>query len=121
MNRLEQQLLHQECGPTEPRLCLRTGTHVDTGRWWRKSPLWLCLMTGELILLAVGRRRYFERITIAECHSIRYHHASGELVIEPGEDLRFNRLSLSPRDAIHLLKLLETEKPSTTIPELIKC
>ena len=47
-------------------------------------------------MLAVARRRYFaahRRLpTAAASH---YNHATGELVIEPGEALRFNRFEAS--------------------------
>ena len=62
MNPLEQQLLQSETGAAEPRLRVRTGTRVDTGRWWRRSPVWLCATDHELIMLAVARRRFFARV-----------------------------------------------------------
>lgn len=108
MNPLEQQLLQSETGAAEPRLCVRTGTRVDTGRWWRRSPVWLCATEGELIMLAVARRRFFARIPLRDAHASRYHHATGELVIEPGEELPLNRFKLPPEDALPILDLIHS-------------
>ena len=108
MNPLEQQLLQSETGAAEPRLRVRSGTRVDTGRWWRRSPLWLCVTDDELILLAVARRRLFARIPLRDAHASRYHHATGELVIEPGEELPLNRFKLPPEDALRILHLIHT-------------
>lgn len=106
MNTLEHQLLLAETGGAKPRLCVRSGTLVDTGRWWRRSPVWLCVTGDELILLAVARRRFFARIPLRAAHASRYHHASGELVIEPGADLPLQRIRLPAADALRVLGLL---------------
>lgn len=106
LNPLEQQLLLAETGVTEPRLCIRSNTLVDTGRWWRQSPVWLCVTDDELIMLAVARRKYFARISIKDIHASRYHHAGGELVIEPGESLPIHRFQLPLHDALRILHLI---------------
>ena len=108
MNELEQQLLRAECGAIDPKLCLRTGTKIDAGRWWCRTPVWLCVVGEELILLAVARRRYFERVKLADCQKSHYSHATGELVIEPTEQLRMKHLSLTPREALDVLPFLTT-------------
>lgn len=108
MNSLEQQLLQTETGTAEPRLCIRSGTRVDTGRWWRRSPVWLCVTDHELIMLAVARRRFFARIALREAGASRYHHASGELVIEPGEALPLQSFKLAVPEALRILDLIHT-------------
>ncbi len=107
MNPLEKKLLYEETGGTEPRLCVRTGTRIDAGRWWRKTPVWLCVFDKELLILAVARRRHAERIAIADCQASRYNHATGELVIEEGGKLRFKRFALTPREALDVLAILK--------------
>ena len=109
MNKLEKQLLRDETGGAEPRFCIGSDSRIDTGRWWRRSRIWLCVMADELVLLAVGRRRYFERITIAECGRSHYNAGAGQLVIEPGESLRHSRFTLPPQHALRILSLLNTE------------
>lgn len=109
MNHREQQLLRANVGAENPRLRLRTKTRVDTGLWWLKSPLWLCVMEDELVLLSVSRRRYIERLPISKSEATHYNHSTGELVIEPAESLQYNRCALSPRDALRVLKFLKSE------------
>ena len=112
MNELEQKLLREETGGAEPRLCIRSGTLVDTGRWWRRSPVWLCVTNNELIMLAVARRRFFARITLRDAGASRYHHSSGELVIEPGEALPLHKFKLTPADALRILEIIHTASKS---------
>ena len=113
MNELEEKLLREETGGADPRLCIRTGTRIDAGRWWRRTPVWLCVVGDELILLAVARRRYFERVALADCQASHYSHATGELVVGPTERLRVHRLVLSPREALGVLDFLK--QPETVI------
>ena len=110
MNQLEQQLLREHVGDAEPRLQLRTKTRIDTGRWWRKTPLWLCVMDDELVLLSVSRRRYLERIALSESRKSHYNHSTGKLVIEPTEALQYNSCTLTLRDSLRVLNFLNTEK-----------
>ena len=70
------------------------------------DPVWLCVVGDELILLAVARRRYVRahrhRANAAASH---YSHATGELVIEPGEAPALQSpCQVSPRDALRVLE-----------------
>jgi len=115
VNEIELQLLREMVGVNNATLTIRTRAKIDAGRWWRKTPLWLCVVGDELVMLAVARRRYAEKIAIAECPDSHYNPATGELVIEPGENLRFNRFRVSPREAIQLLKILNPRSVSKTL------
>ena len=64
MNELESALLKELTGGAEPKLLLRTGTRIDAGRWWRRTPVWLCILKTELILFSVASRRYVERVPL---------------------------------------------------------
>lgn len=122
MNPLEQQLLQSETGISEPRLCVRSDTKVDTGLWWRRSPIWLCITDDELIMLAVARRRLFARIALREIHASRYHHATGELVIEPGESLPLQHFKLPVQEALRVLDLIHKEpQPKQHQPHSASC
>ncbi len=121
MNPLEQQLLKETAGDAVPRLTLRTRTWIDTGCWWRSSPLWLCIMPGEIILLAIGRRRHCERVPLARCHASHYNAASGELVIAPADNLRFPRLAMTPAEALHILKSILSPTPNPTTEPANQC
>ena len=108
MNQRELQLLKEEVGNSAPRHSVRTKAYIDAGRWWRKTPVWLCVMADELVMLAVARRRYLAKVRLADCGASHYNHATGELVIEPEEGLRFSRFPLSPREALGVLKFLQS-------------
>lgn len=118
MTPLESMLLQELTGGDPPKLVLRTRTRIDCGRWWRATPVWLCVSGGELILLAVARRRYFERIAVADCQSSFYNHAGGELVIKPGESLRINRFAMSAKEALGVMEFIQTHhERAVTGPE----
>jgi hypothetical protein len=106
MNPLESALLKELTGGAEPKFLLRTRTRIDCGRWWRKTPVWLCITSNELILFAVARRRYTERAQLADCLASHYAHTTGEIVIDPCESLRIKRLLLTPREALNTIDFL---------------
>ena len=106
MNGLESALLQELTGGAEPKLLLRTRTRIDCGCWWRSTPVWLCISGSELILFAVARRRYSERVPRADCHSSDYMATTGELVIESATALRMNRIKLTPREALNVIDKL---------------
>jgi hypothetical protein len=118
MNELELNLLRRETGGAEPTLCIRTGTKIDAGLWWRRTPVWLCIVGSELILLAVARRRYVERVAIADCQASHYSHAVGELILKPAEELRYGRLSLTPAEAIRVLEILKHDENASDVRTL---
>lgn len=106
MTQLESALLTEITGGTKPEFLLRTRTRIDCGRWWRRTPVWLCITSSELILFAVARRRYTGRVPLSDCIASHYSHATGEFVIAPNETLRIKRLSLTPREALSALDFL---------------
>jgi hypothetical protein len=111
---LEQALLHEATGNAEPLVLTCARTRIDTGRWWRTSPLWLAVMRDEVIVFAVGRRRYLERMPIAACGGSFYNHATGELVLAPAESLRFRQLRMKPSEALHIISLLSSTSNTST-------
>ncbi|QTN33088.1 hypothetical protein HZ994_12435 [Akkermansiaceae bacterium] len=106
MNEIEKQLLRETAGNAEPKLSIRSCEGIDAGRWWRRTPLWLCVTGADLVILAVARRRHAEKTPLATCTSSHYNHSTGELVIAPVENLRFNRFRMPLREAIRLLEIL---------------
>lgn len=117
LNAREQLLLNNEAGATEPRLQLCTDTRIDVGLWWLKRPLWLCVFDEEILLFAVGRRRYSERVPVADCGDSHYNPTSGELVILPTDALRFSRLKMPSSQAMKVLNILkQNSTPNTTAP-----
>jgi hypothetical protein len=106
LNEFEKALLAEVIGDQEPELCLRTKTRIDAGFWWRCAPIWLCVSQDELILLAVGKRRYLQRVALSECSGSLYCHATAELVIAPVKGLETNRLAVSPAEALRFLSMM---------------
>ena len=112
MNELERQLLRDTVGESGPRLVVRSRTRIDTGRWWWPTPAWLCVMADELVMLSVSRRHYVARLPLADCRQTHYSHGSGELVIDPGEELMFDRFRVTPREALAVLKAMRLDPVS---------
>ena len=113
MNKLERKLLNTETGGAEPRLVLRTNTRIDTGRWWRRTPLWICVTDNHVVVFAAARRRYVQSIPIAQCQGSHYCHTTGKLVIEAGDELRFSRLVMSPAEGVRVLDALKVGQASS--------
>lgn len=106
MNPKEKALFEEVCRGRDPDLVLCTGSRVDVGRWWRTSPVWLCIVGGELVLLAVARRKFLNQVSVEDCQQSSYCHASRTLNLAPTENLEMNHISLSPCDALRTLAIL---------------
>lgn len=106
MNEKEKTLLSEAAKGETPRLCLRTETRIDAGCWWRRTPVWLCVLSDTVIVMAVARRRYLQRVALADCSRSAYCHATGELILAPAEGLEVSRLALSPAEALRALAAL---------------
>jgi hypothetical protein len=110
MTPAERDLLARAIGTdAEPVLCARSNTRVDAGWWLRRAAVWLCITDDEVTVLAAGRRSHVVSVPRHACRASRYDHAAGEVVIEPGEALRFDRLAFPPREALRILHLLGAE------------
>ena len=106
MKEIEQKLLREAAADAEPQLCVRSRTRIDTGRWWWPTPIWLSVVGGELLMLAVSRRRYISRLPLDACAETYYCHTTGELVVESTEELLYKRFKVSPLEALELLKAM---------------
>lgn len=106
MNQLESALLDELTDGGDPELLLRSRTRIDAGRWWRRNSVWICINKSELILFAVARRRYVERLPLADCRGSHYLAATGELVIDSTDRLRIKQVKLTPREALKVLNFL---------------
>lgn len=106
MNEVEQAVLKHEVGEVSPRLCIRSDTRIDGGRWWRPVPLWLLVLDDELVLLAAGRRRFVGRIPLAEAGESHFDHQKGALVIAPCEGWPVNHVAVKASEAIRVLRFL---------------
>jgi len=109
-----QAVLRETIGEIAPELLLRSCTRVDTGRWLGKSPIWLCVTASDVLLLAVSKRRYLQRMPLADCNGTEYCHTSGALLLQPSNQWRFNAIALPPTDALHVLRHIE--RANQTLP-----
>ena len=81
----------------------KTGTKVDVGYWLGKRRIWLCVLEREMLLFALGRRPYVERIALQELGETQYNHVTGELVLAPAETASVGALKLAPLAALEIL------------------
>lgn len=109
----ENALLDESLTRDSPRLLLRTKTRIDTGRWLRRSALWLCVTDAQMLLFAVSKRRYVQQLPLAECKATQYCHTSGALLLQPSDHWRFNTIALPPTDALKVIQHLESEPTPT--------
>lgn len=117
LNSRERDILNAEIGDIEPRIVVRSDTRIDTGGWWSRTPLWVCVTEQDVVVLAATRRSYLQRFPIKSCRDSHYCHVTGELVIEAGEDLRFRRLAMSPTNALRVLESLDWRGSASTPTE----
>lgn len=99
-------LMNELAGTRDIRMAMGTGTRTDVGRWFGKGRVCLCLTDMELLLFAVGKRSYVERIPVHGLSESRYNHVTGELVLAPAEGARVTRLKMPPLDSLGLLELV---------------
>ena len=88
-------------------LTLPTRTLIDTGRWFRRPQIHLTLTESTLTLHAPGPRPFTATVPLADCHASRYHHPTGELILEPAEALPIRNLRISPQEALQILRSLQ--------------
>ena len=112
----ESALLSDELSGQRPLVLLRSASRVDTGRWLRKSPIWLCLTETDILLLAASKRRYVQRMPIAACKASQYCHTSGALLLQPSDTWRFSAIQLPPADALNVLNHIDSANQSTKTP-----
>jgi hypothetical protein len=81
----------------------RTQTKVDVGAWFRKGRVCICLLAGEAVLFAEGRRPYVERIPLQRLRDSRYNHVTGELMLAPDAASHIVGLKVPPLEGLQIL------------------
>jgi hypothetical protein len=94
--------------PAGASFSLRTRSRVDVGSWFRKKPVWACILKDSLLLMATGKKPYQESIPLCELRESLYNHVTGEIVLAPFEGDKVSGLRMSPLDAARFLKLINT-------------
>ena len=98
-----QRFVESIIGPASVFHVRRTDTKVDVGYWLGRRRVWACLLERELLLFALGRRPYVERIPLAQLRESRYNHVTGELVLAPIETAAVKALKVPPLAALEIL------------------
>ena len=107
LNKVEKAVAESEMGKREPNFIFRSSTRVDTGRWWRRSPLCLLIYEDELVVLAASRRRYICRLSPEDYEQSYYSNRSGELILLPAENCQFKHIRMNPSDALQVFSELK--------------
>ncbi len=96
-------LLNEHIGDDHILFLARTRTRVDIGSWFGKRCVWAVCTASSLIMLAPGKRPYFERVPFEQLNDSQYNHVTAELVLAPIEDVSVTRLRMPPFDAAQVL------------------
>jgi len=92
------------------RWAARSNTFVDTGRWFRRAPLFAAILGDRFALVATGPRPLVRVVPAAALGRAVYNHVTGELAFPPvtsGDP--FPSLRLDPLIARSLLTLSHDE------------
>jgi len=96
------------------RWAARSGTLVDTGRWFRRSPLFAAILGDRFAVVAPGPRPLVRIVPAAALGRAVYNHVTGELAFPPvTSGPPFPSLRLDPLIARSLLTLSH-DKPRDT-------
>ncbi|MFZ4394097.1 MAG: hypothetical protein ACOYOU_00565 [Kiritimatiellia bacterium] len=88
----------------------RTGTSVDTGRWFLRGRVSVGVLGDELLLLAPGRRPFVVRAKRPEVSDSLYNAVTGELVLAPAVGLPQRTVRVSPVDGYAILRWVQDGK-----------
>ena len=106
------QYLRDLIGNRDVYLVQQTGTKVDVGYWMGKRRVWTCLLDNEMLLFALGRVNFFDRIPFSELRDSQYNHVTGEIVLAPIEITKVQTLQVPPLAALEILAHFRTDDES---------
>lgn len=107
----EQKLLKDVCANEQVLLLLKSDSRTDTGSWLRGGRVWVCTTLKEIVLLASGRKPFFQKTPFPVLRESLYNHVTGEVVLAPAGDLRLNRFKVPPLDGYQLLAQIYDQEP----------
>ena len=81
----------------------RTRTKIDVGAWFRKGRVCLCLLAGEAVIFARGKRPFVERISLERLRESRYNHVTGEMDLAPAAGAEVTGLRVTPLEGLQIL------------------
>jgi hypothetical protein len=90
------------------RWAARSNTLVDTGRWFRRAPLFAAILGDRFAIMATGPRPLVRVVPAAALGRAVYNHVTGELAFPPvTSGPPFPSLRLDPLLARSLLELAQ--------------
>ncbi|NQT92519.1 MAG: hypothetical protein HQ559_07145, partial [Lentisphaerae bacterium] len=110
MTEPERDLLRELCGSDRVSYLVHSQTRVDVGTWFSKGLLWVAAGSTELVLLAAGKRPFFEKVPFAYLDRSLYNHVTGEVILAPAESTRLSCIRLTPEQGYQLLAQIYKEE-----------
>lgn len=98
-----QRLLTDICGVAPILILLKTDSTTDTGNWFCQGRIWAAATAEDLVLLASGRKPFFQKAPFIYLRESLYNHVTGELVLAPNRGWKLDRVALPPLDGYQLL------------------
>lgn len=98
-----QRLLADICGAAPVLILLKTDSTTDTGNWLRPGRVWAAATAEDLVLLASGRKPFFQKAPFTYLRESLYNHVTGELVLAPNRGWKLDRVAMPPLDGYQLL------------------
>ena len=109
LRRRDRTLLVREGIDLETVAPVPSRTKVDVGYWCVNGRVWLCLLPGELLLFASGKRPCVERVPLEALRESRYNHVTGALVLAPAGGVKHPSLRLPPLEGYEMLAKLRKD------------
>jgi hypothetical protein len=106
----ERRLLEEACAGKPFFLLLRSATRVDTGHWFRRSPVWVAALADRLVLVAWGKTAWVDAVPYRHLKQSLYNHVTGEVVLAPAPGLRLDRFRVAPLDGVQVLAQIYAHK-----------
>jgi len=116
LGRARRRLLESLVGDEAVYYARRTRTKVDVGAWLRKGRVCICLMAGEAVIFAKGKRPYVERTPLTRLRQSRYNHVTGELMLAPDAAPEISGLKIPPLEGLQILA--QIHHPGTDTPNI---
>jgi len=109
LRRAERRLLEEACGAGAEQFVLLTRSRVDVGQWLSRGRLWLAWTDGALLLFAMGKRPFVERLAAADLAESLYNPVTAELVLLPAAEARQRTVRVAPVEGWNLLERIKRE------------
>ncbi len=110
MSRQERELLQEMAGEAPVYYLVHSESRVDVGHWFSRGALWAATTDTELVLFAVGKRPFFEKVPFAYLRKSMYNHVTGEVILAPAESTRVHGVKVTPEQGYQVLAQIYKEE-----------